>query len=72
MEIPSKRKTQLELVKAGIDALEDFIQEIGLPTSLKQLNINKDIDLKMIADSCNMITSSYKKMTHEEILEECF
>lgn len=69
---PSKRKTQLELAKAGIDALEDFIQKIGLPTSLKQLNINKDIDLKMIADSCNMITSSYKKMTHEEILEECF
>lgn len=38
-------------------------------------NLGKNIDLKMIADSCNMITSSYKKMTHEEILEileECF
>jgi len=48
---------------------------LGLPTTLKQLGIQDDIDLKAIADSCNIIPTSYKPMTHEEILEifkECW
>lgn len=68
-------KTDEEIALAGIDALEDFIVEIGLSVTLQDLGVNENTDLKAIADSCNLASGSYKKMTHEEILEifkECF
>ena len=60
--------------RAGIKALADFIKEIGLPTTLKELGVKKD-QLKEIADSCGISQGSYKIMTHEEILrifQECY
>lgn len=62
-------KTDEEIALAGIDALEDFIVEIGLPVTLQDLGINENTDLKEIADSCTIVSGSYKKMTHKEILE---
>ena len=61
--------------EAGVEALADFIREIGLPTTLREVGVEKKEDLKEIADSCYLVDGSYKKMTHEEILEiflECF
>lgn len=68
-------KTGEELAHAGVEALADFIKEIGLPTTLRELGVNESTDLKAIADSCNLAPGSYKKMTHEEILRifrECY
>ncbi|WP_343082742.1 iron-containing alcohol dehydrogenase [Blautia producta] len=68
-------KTDEEIALAGINALEDFIVEIGLPVTLQGLGIDENTDLKAIADSCAIVAGSYKKMTHEEILDifkECF
>lgn len=68
-------KTDEELARAGVEALADFIQEIGLPTTLRELGVNETINLEAIANSCNLAPGSYKKMTHEEILEifrECY
>ena len=62
-------KTDEELAKAGIDALADFIKEIGLPTTLKELGVTDKDMLREIADSCNISAGSYKKMTHKEILQ---
>ncbi len=73
--ISREGKTDEQLALAGIDALGDFIKEIGLPTSLKELGVTDKAMLKEIADSCGISAGSYKKMTHEEILEifnECF
>lgn len=64
-----------QFAKAGIEALADFIKEIGLPTTLRELGLESQEGLKEIADSCNLAPGSYKKMTHKEILEifkECF
>lgn len=74
-EISPAGKTDAEIALAGVEALADFIKEIGLPTTLRELGINETTDLKAIADSCGIVQGSYKKMTHEEILEifrECF
>lgn len=73
--VPAEGKTDEEIAFAGIKALEDFIVEIGLPVTLRELGVNETTDLKAIADSCNLAPGSYKKMTHEEILaifKECF
>lgn len=74
-DVSTDGRTDEEIALAGIDALEDFIVEIGLPVTLQDLGANESTDLKAIADSCNLAPGSYKKMTHEEIFEifkECF
>ena len=68
-------KSDEELAKAGIDALADFIREIGLPATLKELGMTDRTLLHQIADSCGISAGSYKKMTAKEILDifnECF
>lgn len=73
--IPRDHRTDEELALAGIQALADFIREIGLPTTLKELGLTDKALLRPIADSCRISAGSYKTMTHEEILEifeECF
>lgn len=62
-------KTDEEIALAGIDALESFIREIGMPTKLREIGIDSSVDLKAIADSCAIVPTAYKKMTHDEILE---
>jgi alcohol dehydrogenase YqhD (iron-dependent ADH family) len=68
-------KTEEQLAAEGVEALTQFICEIGLPTSLRELGVTDKAILKEIANSCNISSGSYKAMTHEEILEileECF
>lgn len=55
------------LAEAGIDALASFIREIGLPTTLRELGVTDQAQMKEIADSCAISAGSYRKMTHEEI-----
>ena len=73
--IPAQGKTEEELAQLGVEALAQFIKEIDLPTTLRELGINNQSLLKTIANSCHISKGSYKRMTHEEILEilqECF
>ncbi len=74
-EIARAGRSDEELALDGIDALTDFIKEIGLPSTLRQLGIPDRTQLRVIADSCSISAGSYKKMTHKEILEilnKCF
>lgn len=74
-DIPPEGKTGEELACAGVEALVEFIREIGLPTTLRELGVDDSTDLKAIADSCNLAPGSYKKMTYEELLkifQECY
>lgn len=72
--IPRKDKTDEELALAGIEALSDFIQEVGLPTTLQELGVKKE-QLKEISQSCALSQGSYKRMTHQEVYQiflECY
>lgn len=67
-------RTDEELALAGIDALANFIEELRLPTTLRELGVEKS-QLKEIADSCGISQGGYKVMTHKEILaifRECY
>ena len=73
--ICAEGKTEEELARDSVEALANFIHELGLPTSLRELGITDKTILKEIAYSCNLASGSYKKMTHEEILAiflECY
>lgn len=73
--IPDESKTAEELAFAGIGALQDFIHEIGLPGSFREMGITDRSVLKMVADTSNLTAGCCKKLTREELLEimdECF
>lgn len=73
--ISGEGKTAEEIACEGVEALADFIKEIGLPTNLRDLGADENTDLRRIADSCILSAGSYKQMTHKEILEifrECY
>ena len=67
--VPTDGRTDEEIALVGIEALEDFILEIGLPVTLRDLGIDETADLKAIADSCACVPGAYRVMSREEILE---
>lgn len=58
-----------ETAAAGIDALESFIKEVGLPTRFSQMGIPENTDYKAIAESTNITAGCCKKLGSEEILD---
>ena len=72
--IAAEGRTEMELAEAFIKALADFIKEIGLPSTLKEMGIGEDTDLKAIADSTMLMGGCVKKFTPAEllaVLQEC-
>ncbi len=63
------KTTTEETALAGVEALADFIKEIGMPTNFTELGIPADTDLRAVADSTNITTGCCKKLTHDEIYE---
>lgn len=62
---------------AGVEALADFIKEMGLPTSLRELGFGEKEKamLPEIAKTCFISEGAYRPMTEAEILEiyeECW
>lgn len=67
-------KTDEETARLGVEALADFIKEMGLPTTFGEMGIPDHTDYRAIAQSCNLTAGCCKKLTHEElyqIFEEC-
>lgn len=65
----SPKDTEEETALAGVEALTAFIRGIGLPTTLTELGIPGDTDLRAVADSTNITAGCCKKLTHDEIHE---
>lgn len=69
-----KKETIEKNALAGVEALADFVKEIGMPTSFTQMGIPNDTDFHAIAISTNITAGCCKKLTHDEIyeiLKEC-
>ncbi len=66
-----------ETAEAGLDALESFIDECGLPTRMNQLKSTVEITpdvLRKVADSCLIMKTGPKELDRDEtyeILTEC-
>lgn len=63
-----------ETALAGVDALAAFIREIGMPSTLTELGIPADTDLRAVANSTSITAGCCKMLTHDEIykiLLEC-
>jgi Uncharacterized oxidoreductases, Fe-dependent alcohol dehydrogenase family len=61
-------KTKEAVALEGIDAMESFIRECGIVTSLKELGATEEM-LPLIANSTVLLAGGYKVLTAEEVLE---
>lgn len=68
-EIPAEGRTPEELVAAGVQALADFVGEIGLPTTFAEMGITDEGVFRKVADTCNLTAGCCKKLSGEEIFE---
>ncbi len=60
-------KSDEQIALAGIDALENWIREIGAVLSLKELGVTEDM-YEGIADATFLLDGGYKKLTREEVI----
>ena len=61
--------TQAETAALGIDALEAFIKEIGLPTRWSEMGITGERMLRAAADTCFITPGCCRQMSRDEIFE---
>ena len=61
-------KTRMNNALAGIEKLSDFIKEMGIPTTLREIGATEEM-LPLIANSTVIMEGGYKKLTADEILE---
>lgn len=62
----------VDTAEAGVDALENFIRECGLPTKMSQLKSTVEITpeiLRQVADTCNLIKAGPCALGREEIFQ---
>ena len=62
-------KTELQLAQEFISALSNFIREIGLPTTLKEMGIQDGLDLSAIAETTTLTGGCVKKFSREELMQ---
>lgn len=73
--VPEKGRSEEEMAESGIEKLTEFIHEIGLPATLRELGVRDKSVLKKVAGSSHYSMGGYKKLSSEEILDiltECF
>ena len=67
----------VDTAEKAVEALADFIRECGLPTKMSELRSKTEITPELLrneADSCNIIKSNPRELSHDEIydiLMEC-
>jgi len=74
-KINDEDKSENALAADGILALGNFIKEIGLPTTFREMGITDKSCFKAVAESCNITAGCCKKLDRKEILEileECY
>ena len=64
-----KGNTTEQTAALGIDALESFIREIGLPTRWSEMGITDETILRAAADTCLLMPGCCKQFTRDELFE---
>lgn len=64
-----KGKTTEQTAALGIDALEAFIREIGMPARWSEIGITDETVLRAAADTCLLMSGCCKQFTRDELFE---
>lgn len=68
-KVDNKDLSEEETAKKGIEELDKFIKEIGLPSTLSEIGITDKEMLRKVANSSNITQGCAKQLTHDEIYE---
>ncbi|MDD3137416.1 MAG: iron-containing alcohol dehydrogenase [Lachnospiraceae bacterium] len=68
-KVETLNKTQDEIAQDGIEALSEFIKEMELPTTFREMGITDNSCFMAIADSTNTTAGCCKKLTTNEIYQ---
>lgn len=68
-KVDATNLSQEKIAEKGIEELDNFIKEIGLPTTLAELEISDKEMLRKVADSSNITAGCAKQLSHDEIYE---
>ena len=66
-EVPAEGKSDEEIAKAGIDALENWINEIGAASNISMLGVTEEILDGIV--SATFLGGGYKQITKEDVLK---
>lgn len=67
-DVNPEGKSDEEIAKEGLAAMESWMKEIGLVLNLRELNVTEDM-LEGIAQSTFINEGGYKVLSHEEVVE---
>ncbi len=75
-DVRAESKSEDEIILQGIEKMEDFIKDLKIPTTLKELGATREM-LPLIAKSAyqNGLSAGFHPMSEEEtlrILEDCY
>ena len=66
-DIPAASKTDEQLAQEGVNALLDWMKEIGVATEITSLGVTEEM-LDSIADATFIMSGGFKVLTREDIL----
>ena len=67
-DVSGEGMSEEELALAGLDAMESWMQELGLVMSLRELGADEGM-IEGIADSTIILKGGYKALTRDEVVE---
>lgn len=67
-EIDSNGKSEKDLTEAGLEAMKNWMQEIGVAMNLTELGATPDM-IEGIADATFILSGGYKKLSRENVIE---
>ena len=67
-DIRTEKMSEREAAEAGLAAMENWMKEIGVVMSAKELGVTEDM-LSGIADATFLLDGAYKTLTQEEFVE---
>ena len=67
--VDEKDKTEEEVALEGIEALESYIKEIGMPTRFSEMGITDEEVLRKAADTCILTGGCARELPRDEIYE---
>lgn len=65
-EIPASGKTERQLAEEGIEALDNWIKEIGAASNITELGVTDQM-IDLIADA-TILGGGYKKLTRDDVI----
>lgn len=66
-EVPAEGKSEAELASAGIDALENWIKEIGAASDVSSIGVTEDMLNGIV--SATFLGGGYKQITKDDVLQ---